>query len=210
MKTVLCFGDSNTFGYRPDNGMRYDKDTRWTGKLQNLLGSEYNVVEEGCNGRTAVGIDPFEEWKYGMTYLKPCLNSHKPIDTFIIMLGSNDLKGIFFNYVENIAKGVENMVKVVKEFLIKKQGFAPEIILISPPHIGPGIATSPFRDRFTWEAIGKSQEFATYYKIVADKQGCKFIDAAEHIKPSQIDSLHLDAFEHSKLATVIYRTIIEA
>lgn len=47
-KIILCYGDSNTYGYNPLNGLRYSKDIRWTGCLQKLLGEEYSIIEEGC------------------------------------------------------------------------------------------------------------------------------------------------------------------
>ena len=86
MTTILCYGDSNTYGYNPVNGLRYPKDVRWTGVLQKLLGEQYAVIEEGCNGRTTVFEDIAEPWKAGLGYLKPCLNTHKPIDFVIRML----------------------------------------------------------------------------------------------------------------------------
>lgn len=46
MKTILCYGDSNTYGYNPVDGSRWDKSIRWTGRLQELLGDEYTVIEE--------------------------------------------------------------------------------------------------------------------------------------------------------------------
>ena len=103
-KTILCYGDSNTWGYNPVNGLRYPEDVRWTGRLQKLLGPSYRVIEEGCNGRTTVYADPEEGWKCGLTYLCPCLNSHKPIDVVILMLGSNDLKRIFHASAQEIAE----------------------------------------------------------------------------------------------------------
>lgn len=84
MTTILCYGDSNTYGYNPVNGLRYPKDVRWTGVLQKLLGEQYAVIEEGCNGRTTVFEDIAEPWKEGLGYLKPCLNTHKPIDLSLI------------------------------------------------------------------------------------------------------------------------------
>ena len=92
MKTILCYGDSNTYGYNPVTGGRWSEDIRWTGRLQQLLGDEYKVIEEGCNGRTTMYKAPGEGWKSGLEYLKPCLNSHKPVDAVVMMLGTNDLK----------------------------------------------------------------------------------------------------------------------
>lgn len=47
MKTVLCYGDSNTYGYVPETGLRYPREVRYPGRLQLLLGEEYCVIEEG-------------------------------------------------------------------------------------------------------------------------------------------------------------------
>ena len=89
-KRILCFGDSNTYGYDPKGG-RYDEDTRWTMRLQTQLGPEYTVIEEGFNGRTCVYDDPIEGgYKSGAAYLPPCLMSHAPLDVVILMLGTND------------------------------------------------------------------------------------------------------------------------
>ncbi len=91
MKTIVCFGDSNTWGFAPISKARYDRDTRWPGVLRNALGGGYLVIEEGQNGRTTVWDDPIEANKNGATYLLPCLESHKPLDLLIIKLGTNDL-----------------------------------------------------------------------------------------------------------------------
>ena len=95
MKNILCFGDSNTWGYVPGTGNRYPKQIRWTGLLQNLLGDSFFIIEEGLNGRTTVLDDPTRIAKNGMTYLRPCLDSQAPIDLVVMMLGTNDCKHRF-------------------------------------------------------------------------------------------------------------------
>ena len=97
MKTIVCFGDSNTYGRDPVTRGRLDKKTRWPGVLQNTLGEEYEVIEEGLNGRTTVWDDPVRGGpkRNGSLYLLPCLESHTPIDLLVIMLGTNDLKARF-------------------------------------------------------------------------------------------------------------------
>ena len=209
MTTVLCYGDSNTYGYSPRTGLRYPSDVRWTGRLQTLLGDEYKVIEEGCNGRTTIYDDPIEGWKNGRDYLKPCLNSHKPVDLVVLMLGSNDLKEVFHLSAKEIAAGAEKLVEDIVEFTSEKQGFVPQIILVSPPEIGEGIKTSPFYGSFYEGAIDRSKEFPKYYREVAEKHGCIFLNAAEYIKPSEVDSLHLDPEAHAKLAEVLAKCIKE-
>lgn len=208
MKTILCYGDSNTYGYNPVNGMRYPADVRWTGRLQMMLGKDFCVVEEGCNGRTTVYDDPEEGWKNGLGYLRPCLNSHKPVDIVILMLGSNDLKETFQASAEDIALGVERLVTVIQEFTQEKQGYKAEVLLVSPPEIGPNIHLSPFRGAFSASAIYRSKEFAKLYKQVAERRGCAFFDAAEWIRSCEEDSLHLTPGAHSMLAEKLREAIL--
>lgn len=208
LKTVLCYGDSNTYGYNPFNGLRYPRDIRWPGRLQTLLGNNYQVIEEGCNGRTTIHDDPVDGWKNGMDYLKPCLNSHKPVDIVILMLGSNDLKETFHLSVKEIAAGAEALIDVIQAFTLNKQGFQPQIVLVSPPEIGTGIAASPFGYAFTADAAEKSKEFASYYCQTAERKGCIFVDAAQLVQPSIADSLHLMPHDHAVLAEKFSQLIL--
>ena len=186
MSTVLCYGDSNTYGYVPETGMRYPRNVRYPGRLQMLLGDDYTVIEEGCNGRTTIYDDPIDGWKNGMDYLRPCLNSHKPVDIVILMLGSNDLKATFKLSARDIADGAAALVEVIRSFTEEKQGFIPK--------------TSPFYGAFYEDAVARSREFPGYYKEVAERYGCIFFNAAEHIYPSETDSLHLTPEGHKILA----------
>ena len=207
MKTVLCYGDSNTYGYDPRSGLRYPASVRWTCRLATLLGPDYHVIEEGCNGRTTVFDDPIEGWKNGLGYLKPCLNSHKPVDIVILMLGSNDLKETFHASPAQIAEGAGVLVETIQTFTKEKQGFDPKIILVCPPEIGEGIVHSPFYGSFYENAIERSRELPKCYRQIAERFGCFFVNAAEHIQPSPVDSLHLDPEAHAKLAEVLAETI---
>lgn len=212
MKTVLCYGDSNTYGYSPIDGSRFDKSVRWTGILKEMLEEnfkdEYELLEEGCNGRTTIFDDPYEEWKNGLTYLKPCLNSHKPVDIFVMMLGTNDLKKYFGVSAKEIAAGAEKLVKEVKDFSTQKNVKIPKIILVSPPYIGEGICESCFKSDFDERSLEESKQFAIYYEKVANENGCIFLDAAKIVRPSDEDSLHLMPEEHRKMAEKMYEVIV--
>jgi lysophospholipase L1-like esterase len=95
MKTVICFGDSNTWGADPAGGPRYSMEQRWGSILRKELGSGYYIIEEGLCGRTTVWDDPIEGYKSGKQYIIPCIDSHSPVDLVIILLGTNDLKKRF-------------------------------------------------------------------------------------------------------------------
>ncbi len=204
---ALCYGDSNTYGYIPGSGGRYTRDVRYPGRLQMLLGDDYNVIEEGCSGRTTLYDDPIDGWKNGMDYLKPCIYSHRPIHIVILMLGSNDLKATFHLTAEQMAQSAGKLVDVIKSFTEEKQEFIPKIILVSPPEIGKNIRTSPFYGGFVEDAIEESKRFQKFYKIVAAEKGCIFFDAAKYIYTSDTDSLHLEPEGHEILADELYHVI---
>lgn len=121
MKNILCFGDSNTFGYDILKDSRFPWGVRWTSILQEKLGSDYRIIEEGMGGRTTVWDDPIENLQSGKTYLLSCLESHWPLDLVIIMLGTNDLKTRYALNAHDIAAGVETLAVMTREYLQKKQ-----------------------------------------------------------------------------------------
>ena len=110
MKTVVCFGDSNTWGYVPgSNGERFTLEVRWPARLQAALGQEWAVIAEGPSGRTATVERPDSEGRNGLPYLLPCLLSHAPVDALVIFLGTNDV-----NYVadDRVARCVARLVEI--------------------------------------------------------------------------------------------------
>ena len=123
------------------------------------------------------------------------------------MLGSNDLKATFHLTAEEIADGAAVLVDVIRTFTEEKQGFIPKIILVSPPQIGSGIKSSPFYGAFYEEAIEESKKFPKYYKAVAEKYGCVFLNAAEYVYPSEVDSLHLTPEGHRILAEELQKLV---
>jgi lysophospholipase L1-like esterase len=204
MKTILCYGDSNTWGWSPSMLERYDPDVRWPGVLSKELGSEYHIVEEGLPGRTTVWDDPIEQGCDGKSYLSPCLASHSPIDLVIIMLGTNDLKVRFSVPALDIAAGIEVLVSIVKHSQSGQDGESPKILVVSPP------AINPHQDRGEWDVyeggIEKSQKLGKALSLVANEQNVYFFDAAEVIQSSEIDGIHMDPEAHlilgKKLATI--------
>ena len=106
---ILCIGDSNTWGYNPENGWRYEK--RWTKVLSELM-PENEIIEEGLNGRTLTRVDPVFKERCGIKGLKMLLMSHKPVDYVIVMLGTNELKTVFENDAKGIAKGIRQFLEI--------------------------------------------------------------------------------------------------
>lgn len=207
MKTVLCYGDSNTYGYDPRNGLRYQKAIRWTTILQNLLGDEYEVVVEGLNGRTTAYDRPDGAFKNGLSYLTACLGSNKPLDYIIFMLGTNDCNADLNLSSKDIANGMEKLIETALSETEWMQDNRPDIIIVVPAAIGDNYQTSPFAYQLNDDSIRKSHEIGPLYKEIAQKHNCKFLDCTNILEVSSIDSEHLTENGHSKLAELLAQLI---
>jgi len=205
-KRILCFGDSNTWGYIGGTGERYDEDTRWTCRLQRLLGDDFVVIEEGHNGRTTVWDDPVENRLAGLTYLWPCMDSQSPFDLIIIMVGSNDTKVYFNVNARSIAESAGRLVDLAASSDFGPGRSHPKVLLVSPPRI---YYNETIAHAFGQQAADKSAKFADEYRAVAREKGCFFMDAAAFAEPGEVDGLHLSAGSHERLAQAFYEKIME-
>jgi lysophospholipase L1-like esterase len=206
VRTILCYGDSNTWGSDPETGERFPEDVRWPGVMRIELGDEYRVVEEGLSGRTTVWNDPIEgDHKNGRTYLRPCLESHSPVDLVTLMLGTNDLKARFGSSVSDIAQGAASLAEIVMRSGCGPGGGAPLVVLISPPPV----ATLTDMAQMFEGASEKSRQFSEHYGRFAEQYGCEFLDASAVIASSYVDGIHLDAGEHRKLGEAVAARVAE-
>jgi len=208
MKTILCYGDSNTWGYDPVASQtapaprRHAPDIRWTGVLARELGSGYRVVEEGQNGRTTVHDDPIMTNRNGRSYLPACLESQKPIDLVILMLGTNDLKVMFNLPAGEIAAGVGQLAKFIRQSDAGPDDKAPQVLLLCPANVGDMTHLPDLAEKFAG-ALEKTQRFPAYYEAVAKLHGCAFLNIQPVVTASRIDALHLEAAEHQKLGVAL-------
>lgn len=212
MKHILCYGDSNTHGFNPENHGRYDYNERWPGIMQNLLGTDYRVIEEGLNSRTTVLDDPYDILKNGKTYLTPCIKSHYPLDLVIIMLGSNDMKERYHVPACDIAKGAGIIAKMVLDITAEKSttNTPSKVLLVSPIYIGKTIAESECGEEFGYmRAYELSRKLAPKYQKVAQSLEIEFMDAALITGPSEIDALHMSVDGHRALGEAIAKRCIE-
>ena len=208
-KRVLCFGDSNTFGYAPD-GSRFADDMRWTGRLQERLGPGYTIIEEGYNGRTTIFDDPVEGgYKSALQYLPPCVMSHNPLDLVLLMLGTNDTKERFSMNAFTISQCVEQLISQIERYARDGEMNHSKILLVSPIEIGENLMQVWTGPIFGPRAIEISKSFEHEYSRVAEKLGAHFLSASRHAKPCAEDAIHMNAEEHAKLAAAFYEKIKE-
>lgn len=207
-KRILCFGDSNTWGAVPAEGTRYPEDVRWTGILAKELGNEYQIIEEGYNGRTSVHDDWVEGRISGLTYFRPCIDSQSPLELIILMLGTNDLKARFQVEARTIAYGFGQYLDAAKT--VPMTGSRPEILLVSPILIDPSYKEDPlFYDMFGEYAAERSQRFAEAYEEYAKSAGIHFMNAAKYGKASVRDGVHMEADSHERLGKAFARKVKE-
>lgn len=211
MKRVLCFGDSNTWGFMPGTGKRYDPDVRWTGVAQKLLGEEYLLIEEGLNGRTTVFPHPCKPWQTGIDSLEAVLYSQKPIDLIVMMLGTNDLwRTDAFNAGEGARALIEKIFHHHKPHRhIPESIFADEarILLVSPILVHEGLSNHDAE----WhsKAPAESKKFARIFRKVAEDTGVLFMDAAQYAEPSPVDNVHMEPDSHQRLGEAMAARIKE-
>ncbi len=200
MKTILCYGDSNTWGFDHETQGRFPYGERWPNVMQKQLGNHFQVIEEGLNGRTTALDDPDDECpqaKNGKSYLIPCLRSHYPLDLVILMLGTNDLKANFFTTVEKIAENAGKLVKLARRELAGRQGYEPKILLVAPMAVGKTIETSVFNKEFGGQkSIAPSMELADVLRKTAESLSCDFLNAAQIAKPNEDDAIHFSREGH--------------
>ena len=201
-RTVLCFGDSNTYGSIPgEAGGRYGQDIRWPGVLAHELGNGWRVLEEGLPGRTTVFDDPVSPHRRGADYLPPCLASHAPLDVVVIFLGTNDLKDRMGGGAVDIAAGVGVLAQTTLTSGSGPGGAAPRVLLLGLPRLGAGL--SP-------EFAGAEEKAAALPQYLAEQAallGVDRLDLAEVAGYSSLDGIHLDVTGHAAVGHIVARTL---
>ncbi|MBP5446249.1 MAG: hypothetical protein J6Y28_08775 [Acholeplasmatales bacterium] len=195
---ILCYGDSNTWGYTPVSGKRYEN--RWTRVLKDLI-EDSEIIEEGLNARTLDSTEDIEPHKNGLNYLLPCLESHYEFDYLVLMLGTNDLKTHFNNSPKDMLEMLKKYIKVVKNFWPKSDGSKVKLIICGIP---------PVNDKaFFFEnyegTTKKRNEFNMLEKKYLDERGITFIDNSD-LEIGE-DGIHLLEQSHFKLALKIASVI---
>jgi lysophospholipase L1-like esterase len=182
-RTVVLFGDSNTWGYIPgSNGQRFPREIRWPARLADALGGEWDVIAEGLNGRTATVDSPWSEGRNGLPYLVPCLQSHAPVDVLVIYLGTNDVNPAYGLSEEHVARCVGRLVRVARA----AEAGDPHIIVVCPPP-------------FDGHALG------TAYAQVCTELGAELLDldgiASYDVVGDDVE--HLGADAHAAVARAV-------
>lgn len=207
MRTLMCFGDSNTHGTVPRGDgaprRRHPIDVRWTGLLAARLDG-WRVIEEGLPSRTTVYPDPVDgAHKNGLAVLPALLETHRPLDAVIVMLGTNDLKRRYGPTATAIGAGVERIGRRVLSVEFDRasgpEGTAPRLLIVAPP---PVPAHGPFeRDEPGAHAVSLLMSAAI--GAAAERLGAAFLDLAPIVACSPVDGVHYDEAGHAAVAAAV-------
>lgn len=212
-KSILCYGDSNTFGHRPTDGQRYPYGVRWTSLLAENLGKDFQVIEAGLNSRTTVIDDEVEKYRNGLKYIDVVVEMNWPLDLVILMLGTNDMKVRYQAQAVDIAEGARSIVREIRRLHQEiRPDWMPQILLVSPLLVGEKIrdGLSDCSEGFGDErAYWLSRELAPLYQQVAREEGCHFLDAGSVASAGTADALHLEEEGHRDLAAAMEAKVRE-
>lgn len=167
----------------------HPKDIRWAGVMASELGAKWDVVVEGLPGRTTVWDDPVEgEYRNGQRSLRAILESHRPIDLLILMLGTNDTKHRFGLGPQDIALGVARLVTEAKAL----DGVVDQVLVVCPPPVREKGDLAEIFHGAEARCAGLSHQMARF----ADEAGAAFLDAGEIIAVDPRDGVHWSADSH--------------
>ena len=211
MKTVVCFGDSNTHGYRSEDFGRFPLNERYPGILQELLGSDYDVKEEGLSGRTFVFDDPLFEGLNGLKAIRPVLKTHEPVDLLIVMLGTNDTKERFSATATNITRGLERFLLHVFTCTDAFVNGEPRVLVIAPPPIGEEYFSTYCGEDMGHDCHIKSERCSKLFEDMCKLHNVEFMDAGKitGVEMNKVDYMHLTKDSHRHLAEAVCERVKE-
>lgn len=168
MRQILCFGDSNTYGLIPGTANRYSWGTRWTSILdEKLQFYGYRVAEEGLCGRTTMFADAYRPGRSGIDMLPAILETHRPLELVVLMLGTNDCKTAYETTPEKIGVGIERLL----DQIWREREDLP-VLLISPIHLGADV--EKYDREFDRRSVEVSKGLKRVYEQIAKRRGIAF------------------------------------
>ena len=206
-KHILCFGDSNTWGYDAATGGRFDDDTRWTMQLSKRLGEKYYIIEEGLSGRTTCFEDPLNEGLSGLSVLAPILQSHAPLDLMVLMLGTNDCKQRFAATPVNIKDALARLVKKARQLDVWRS--VPHILIVAPIIMDGRLYSSPNAAGMGGGCVEKSRQLPSLFRDATRDLDCAFLDCNPHVTAAEGDYMHFDPDSNRRFAQALEEKIIE-
>ena len=200
MKKIICYGDSNTFGYNTKDGSRFDENIRWTSVLQKNLGENYDVINEGVCDRTGFVNNPKGFLFSAQKHFPKLMSKTDKFDLLILWIGTNDLQSQYDISIGAVEKGLETLINIAQEK-------SKNIILISPVILNDTILKGFFNYQFNNTSIIKSRKIGRIYRTLANVYHCVYFDVNKITATSELDGLHYDEKSHKIIADKLSQLI---
>ena len=142
MKTVLCYGDSLTWGMNAATLKRHAYEDLWPSVVEMQLGGAVRMINASLGGRsTSFDDHSVVADRNGVRVLPTILGTFDPIDLVVFMLGTNDMKTWINGSAVAAAQGMKRLVEIVRTYPYEGAAPAPRILIVSPP---PATELVPF------------------------------------------------------------------
>ena len=187
---ILVYGDSLVHGRKPW-WPRYDAKTRFTGVAQDILGSDYDIIEEGLRGRMLVGENAFFPYRNGYEQFGPIFASHLPLDAVMIYLGTNDCNVWSNLSYETFSQALDSYRERMQRWSVFFKLDVPRLLLVCPHRVEEEYSYPVFNDIFRW-ATEKSINLTEYYRQYASSHNLPLLNTSVIVTASQVDGVHLD------------------
>ena len=190
---ILCYGDSNTWGYVPNidgysktaTAMQYrERDCWWFALRKNN-----ELFMDGLCGRCIAHENRWNEGRNAMKTIEGDLQKYDNLDLVVVFLGTNDCKSEYADTPDKIAQNLENLLQIIKSKTNAK------IAIISPPIVREG---TKITDKFYVGGQKKSEKLTDHYKDLASKNGYYFVSGAD-LEIGE-DGEHLTKCGHKELS----------
>lgn len=200
---ILCYGDSNTYGLTQDWKGRFPRSVRWPGRLQDILGPDHYVIEDGLLGRCCAIRDTHRYGRSAMDFLPVAIECHSPLDFLILMFGTNDCKVVKARTVQEAADGMEKLVTLAQSRLPESTKI---LVITSAPLHDPVLEVDKDFDELSIEI---SEQLWEAHKEIADRHGCLYLNAGSVARTADGDGEHLDEAGHNALAEAVAQIILQ-
>lgn len=156
------------------------------------------------NGRCSAFSHPLNpDYLNGLTYLPVTLETHAPIGTLIVFLGTNDLFLPYRLSAYFVAEGVGALVDLALASQSGHTGGAPQVLVLVPPPLGPPILSEPHIQH----GIEESRRLSEGFRRMAEQRRCELLDLRGVVEPDPTDGIHFTAEAHRTIGLAVAKAL---
>lgn len=180
--------------------MRYGENVRWPKVCAADLGTDFEIIEDGLNGRTTAFEKETAPYRNGLVSLRYSLLSQYPLDMIVLFLGTNDLP---IKTLSQVKRGIEELIRTCRFANPIIRTFQPvfpngeKILLVAPMPYAIEVDNIPYNPMAG--KVEESRKFAEMYRAISEEQDTYYIDAGSIVQSSPVDGIHLSAENQQKL-----------